>query len=319
MSGVSADSVWSDLPIDLKKNTVRQVAGCIFKLWQLRLNALGSLYFADDGNDYIVGPIVETHFLRTIDGVPRDKDPIDWNEFRGPFSSISSYLASGLRSELKLYAERRGDLIAADDGVAEHIESGRRAMEKALELCEIYPGDRPISDDVKEPISLRLDDFRLSNIMINPETGDLNAFIDLESAATAPGWFCADVPLWLRDEKADIAESIATVYDPNGGNKLRQKDSEDTREEAVLLKEYLDTMRGLDVDGSWSRVYVDGRPYREFAESLAFFVGAWGRFGRGKWVESVLRWLRDHPGVAVASDVELIYPDLQHAWPHWHT
>ncbi len=162
VSGVSADSVWSDLPIDLKKNTVRQVAGCIFKLWQLRFNALGSLYFADDGNDYIVGPVVETHFLRTIDVVPRVKDPIDLNEFRGPFSSISAYLASGLRSELKLYAERREDLIAADDGEAERIESGRNAMEKALELCEIYPGDRPISDDLKEPISLRLDDFRLS-------------------------------------------------------------------------------------------------------------------------------------------------------------
>ncbi len=146
----------------------------------------------------------------------------------------------------------------------------------------------------------------------------MNAFIDLESAATAPGWFCADVPLWLRDEKADIAESIATVYNANGGNKIRQKDSEDTREEAVLLKEYLDTMRGLDVDGSWGIAYEAGRPYREFAESLAFFIGAWGRFGRGKWVESVLRWLREHPGVAVPSDVELIYPDLQNAWPHWH-
>lgn len=113
-----------------------------------------------------MGPIVETHFHQKIDGVTRTKVPVDLNEFRGPFSSVSSYLASGIRSELKLYAERREDLIKDTKDSEKWVESGRYAMEKALKLCEIYPGDKPISEEGKEPISLLLDDLRLPNIMV---------------------------------------------------------------------------------------------------------------------------------------------------------
>ncbi len=145
---------------------VRQVAGHMFKLWELRFDAMGSLYFSDDETGYRIGPIVENRFCRTISGVPRTKKPVDLSEFRGPFSSVSSYLASGILVDLKLYAEQREDLIAESDGIVERVDSGRRAMEMALELCDIYPGDRPISNDLKEPISLQLEDFTLSNIMV---------------------------------------------------------------------------------------------------------------------------------------------------------
>lgn len=93
----------------------------------------------------------------------------------------------------------------------------------------------------------------------------------------------------------------------------RENDSDynNCKEQALLFDEFLGTIRGLDVDGSWMRAYEAGKPYREFAESLAFFIGVWGRFGRGKWVDSVLRWLREHPGVDVPNNVEFIYPDLQ--------
>lgn len=153
----------------MKKNTVRQVAEHIYKLWGLRFDVLGSLYLSDDDTGYRVGPIVETRFYRTISGLPRTKIPVDLSEFRGPFSSVSSYLANGLRAELKLYDEGREDLIAEAEGNVDRIESGRRSMEMALGLCDIYPGDRPISNDLMEPISLLLDDFSLSNIMVRDQ------------------------------------------------------------------------------------------------------------------------------------------------------
>ncbi len=145
---------------------VRQVAEYLFKLWELRFDAMGSLYLSNDETGYRVGPIVKTRFYQTLGGVPRTEKPVDLREFRGPYESISSYLTSGLLVDLKLCTELWEDLVAESEGVAERVESSRRAMKLALGLCDISPGDKPISDDLKEPISLRLDDFRLTNIMV---------------------------------------------------------------------------------------------------------------------------------------------------------
>ena len=154
------------MPLELKKNTVRQVATHVYELWELRFDAIGSLYLADDGSGYKVGPIVDTRFCKTFDGIPRAKIPIELNEFRGPFSTISSYLASGLHADLKLYAERYEDLVKEADGNTDIVESGAKAMRLALGLCDIYPGEKPITNDVKEPFSLQLHDFWLSNMMV---------------------------------------------------------------------------------------------------------------------------------------------------------
>ncbi len=148
------------------------------------------------------------------------------------------------------------------------------------------------------------------------------ALIDFEFANTAPGWFCAEIPSWLRDEATDVAEHFASIRDDSsdegddeGGDKIEgegsdknevegkggcdQEDGSDCEvdgdvesesgddpqsaptEEAILLKEFLTTMGSLDADGSWSRAYKAGRPYREFAVGCGFFIGVWGQFARG--------------------------------------
>ncbi|KLO06342.1 hypothetical protein SCHPADRAFT_895524 [Schizopora paradoxa] len=318
--GVSATSIWSDLPLNKKKNMIRHVAQNLYKLWLLRFDVIGSLYLDKDGSDFSVGPIVENHFVHKCDGAFRVSEPIDLSEFRGPFTSITSYLQSGLCSELKLYAERREDLVIGADDESACVEYGRTATEKAVELCRLYPGDKPLTNDNKEPISLVLQDFRLANIMIDPDTGDLNAFIDLEFAFSAPCWICAEVPQWLQDEKADVKDSVARMYynlygEGKGRHRPANTDIVDNREEAILLKEFMDTMRGLDKDGTWYTAYNAGKPYREFTMKLTHFIGAWGRLGFGLWVESTLRWMREHPGDEVPSDVECIYPDLKERWP----
>ncbi|KLO05168.1 hypothetical protein SCHPADRAFT_812639, partial [Schizopora paradoxa] len=151
---------------------------------------------------------------------------------------------------------------------------GAKAMRLALGLCSIYPGERPITNDVKEPFSLKLDDFTQSNIMIDPSTGDVTALIDFESVTTAPAWYCAELPPWLRDEDTDLIAYFS---------------------KAILQKEFLMVMSDLDSDGSWNRAYEMGEPYREFAESVRYFLTFWGRHARGRWVESALRWLKKHP------------------------
>lgn len=85
-------------------------------------------------------------------------------------------------------------------------------------------------------------------------------------------------------------------------------------EEVVLLDEFLTTIHSLDGDGSWSRAYETGKPYREFAVSCGFFMSAWGVFARGRWVESALRWLPKHPGKPTPGNLENKYPDIRDSW-----
>ncbi|KLO10052.1 hypothetical protein SCHPADRAFT_907227 [Schizopora paradoxa] len=311
--GVPADEVWPKLPLDAKKNMVRQLAECLCKLWELRFDSMGSLYLSPDGAGYTVGPIIDTHFHQADNktGQLRVKEPIDLSEFRGPFSSVSSLLASGPKAELKLYAERREDLVVEAMGKAEHVESGHIAMEKALPLCDVYPGESPISNDVKEPISLCLDDYRLSNFMINPETGDLNALIDFESATAAPGWLCAHIPYWLESEESIFADYDARMYRAPMQVEHREdaKPSEHAIETAILHEEFMQAIRSSNADGTLIKAYQAGRPYREFAVELKYNISVW--HGWEYWVDSMLRWTREHPGVPAPSDVDDIYPDLQ--------
>ena len=74
-------------------------------------------------------------------------------------------------------------------------------------------------------------------------------------------------------------------------------------------------MRSLDTDGTWYRAYNAGKKYREFSVKLSNYIGSWGRFQFGKWVESTQRWMKEHPGVDPPSDVEILYPDLKVRWP----
>jgi len=89
---------------------------------------------------------------------------------------------------------------------------------------------------------------------------------------------------------------------------------DDPREEAILLKEFLTTISNLDADGTWNRAYKAGDTYRSFGVSCRFFISHWGRYARGRWVESALRWLKKHPGEDVPGNITFRYPDVRDAW-----
>ena len=58
----------------------------------------------------------------------------------------------------------------SEEAVVIYLEQGERVLQKALELCSVYPGDIQIHGQGAIPIkpsSLRLDDFQLSNIVVS--------------------------------------------------------------------------------------------------------------------------------------------------------
>jgi hypothetical protein len=187
--GFPASDQWETLSTDVKERVVSEVAEHLIAIFALSFNHAGSLYLSSfSENDYVVGPgpIVSTPFYRAIDGVVRvrDAEATSMNElssFRGPFSDTSDYLQSFLHAELHLLSHHRSIALSELDG--EHnevalrlLERGERTIRNALELCTIYPGNIQICSQITcstKPFSLRHDDFRLSNIMVCPQSSAL--------------------------------------------------------------------------------------------------------------------------------------------------
>jgi len=177
--GVPANTQWDTLPMSVKERVVSQVAQCLEAMFALRFERAGSLYLSSSRHEVYVGPIVSTPFFRAIDGVVRIPDAVlqlstQLSQYRGPFSSTIDYLQSFLHAELHVLSHYRptvlSELEEADAQEADtRLETGERVLRKALELCTIYPGNDPAGGPITtptKPFSLRLDDFRLSNIMV---------------------------------------------------------------------------------------------------------------------------------------------------------
>jgi len=163
--------------VEVKKTVVSQIAHHLLQIFSLRFERAGSLYLTRPSTQFHVGPIVSTPFYRALDGFVRILDTRgshNINHNRGPFSTVTDYLSSFLQAELDFISRHRSialsELEDADAPSSERrLEQGQRVIKKALELCSIYPGDHQVPTQIstpEAPFSLKLDDFRLSNIMV---------------------------------------------------------------------------------------------------------------------------------------------------------
>ncbi|KAG2354580.1 hypothetical protein BDR07DRAFT_1305561, partial [Suillus spraguei] len=178
IKGTPASHIWESLPEEVKKIAVSQVAHYFLEIFSLRFECAGSLYLTAHVPQFFVGPIISTPFYRALDGVVRVPHPpisknVDPN--RGPFSTVTEYLSSNLRAELEFISNHRSVVLSElhecdPTKLAEsRLELGERVMRKAIELCSVYPGNTLIPANIttpKRPFSLKLDDFRLSNVMV---------------------------------------------------------------------------------------------------------------------------------------------------------
>ena len=172
MPGVAADSVLESLSRDAMLRLIVEVAAYSQELFSLRFEQAGSLYQSSASSEFFVGPIISSPFYRALDGFVRfdNASPeCDFSPFRGPFSTVTDYLSSWIRAELYNIAREPSTLLSELDGDQQSLQRGQRVLEKAMELCSIYPGDIEIYKSIMTPsqrFSLKLDDFRLSNIMV---------------------------------------------------------------------------------------------------------------------------------------------------------
>ncbi|KAI6020795.1 kinase-like domain-containing protein, partial [Pisolithus microcarpus] len=296
MPGVSADTKWDTLSMSVKERTVSQVTEYLKAMFALRFDRAGSLYLSSPSKDDVhVGPIVSIPFFRAVDGIIRvpDADPpshTELSQYREPFPNTTEYLQSFLRAELHILSRYHSAVLAemeeADqEAAASRLELGERVLRKALELCSVYPGNHqpggPISTP-ERPFSLHLDDFRLSNIMIDEESGDVTSLIDFEGATIAPLWECAVIPAWLQDPN-----------DQEGG--CEGGFAEDREELREIFWKVMDSEE-------WSTLYEHGKLFRHFRLWLPLQVGSWASKYKEKRVDERLTWAELHPGVAMPEE-----------------
>ncbi|KAF8812755.1 hypothetical protein BYT27DRAFT_7086344 [Phlegmacium glaucopus] len=165
------------------------------------------------------------------------------------------------------------------------LERGERSIRNALELCTIYHGNIQNCGQgvcTTKLFSLRHDDLRLSNIMID-ESGNVTGIIDFEGATISPLWECALLPRWLQD-----------LDDPEG---MYEGGSLECRQ--TLRTRFLDKIG----DGEWRTVYESGRPYRLLGDHLFWQIAVWADRGMEQWVNERLSWAKDHPGVGFPEHV----------------
>ncbi|KAG2066529.1 hypothetical protein BDR04DRAFT_1081817 [Suillus decipiens] len=295
IKGTPASHNWDNLPEKVKKTIVSQVARYFLEIFSLRFESAGSLYLSPLLPQFQVGPIISTPFYRALDGVVRVPDvPMSKNvdPNRGPFSTVTEYLSSNLRAELDFISNHRSVVLSElhtyePTQLAEsRLEIGERVMRKGIELCSVYPGNALIPANIttpQRPFSLKLDDFRLSNVMIDADSGRVTGLIDFEAATIAPLWECAVIPRWLQD-----ANDPESSYE--GGT---------SEERNVLRATFLSTMEGSAQYPEWREAYDMGRPFRRLTDMLRFHVNVWASNDCNIWVDELLEWAKAHPGIGL--------------------
>lgn len=170
--GCSAHTVWDGLTLAIKMEVVKQVARHYVTMFSLRFEQSGSLYRSGSTGEFNIGPIVSPKFFKVVDGVPTFSEPhvqSGINRFRGPYPTASDWLSSHLKAEMFVTSSMQ---ISKADLSQDDITRALEHMERAIQLCLVYPGNHPVLQYTAatmtpaKPFSFRLDDFSLTNFLV---------------------------------------------------------------------------------------------------------------------------------------------------------
>lgn len=185
----------------MKKRTVSQIADFFQQMFLLRFEASGSIYLDSSNTKTIafkVGPIIASPFFCPVGGTRRGSwSKVEYykglQKLRGPFRTVTDYLQSFVRAELlflhhyrHMALEEVGERSDLDAAAKEaEIDTIEKLLYEVNELCSVYPGDNPVLSGTglqKLQFSFKLDDFRLSNIMVgtSSHTSVLHAYVSID-------------------------------------------------------------------------------------------------------------------------------------------
>jgi hypothetical protein len=272
----------------------RELATHLNSLYHLRFDSISSISLASHGTNsdprsqITIGPLVAMTYFSDYEP---DARPPNLKADRGPWITAGKWLACIPAAELVMIEEHTPEelaRVAKDEEYTletaeERMRLSQARLRELMNLASVYcgvPEDPSLSPNT---FSLRLHDFRLSNFLIDEDTGHITGFIDFEATGTAPLWVCTQMPSWLEPERV----SGWPVKSP-----------EDAAEGAALREAFLDVVDQLDAQydksDSWRGAYERGQPFQFLLGSCQMGWAAPFRVPQ-KLVE-VLRWAVTHPG-----------------------
>lgn len=169
---------------DLILNKVyRQIAGYLLQLSQLKFDKIGAISRDENSDKWSVTkrPLTyDMNELATVAGCSQDFFPTS------TLLSTSDYLAHLSRSH-KIHLQTQRNLSKSPD-VAKARFQARHQFAKLIPKYTVH--------DVG-PFILFCDDLRPANMLVNPETMQITAVLDLEFTNAMPAQFTYDPPWWL--------------------------------------------------------------------------------------------------------------------------
>ncbi|RPB29337.1 hypothetical protein L211DRAFT_4752 [Terfezia boudieri ATCC MYA-4762] len=273
MPGHQLRHVWEGLKWQWKEKLVDDLAGWCLDMFKLRAGKIGNLYRKEDFDglgrgqgveilgegEYVVDRIVSMSFFW-------DKRLQMEGLSRGPFATAREWL------QARLYAAKTNSmeqLLGADldEDDLEDLETLNKLIE-TLEgnLNEFFP---TVGAEDQDSYALTHDDITFQNLLLNPETGNVTAFLDWETVSFVPLFKATFFPHVLQGRNHP---------DPRPDPEGYMKDEETGRpnllyfehlkewEQTKLRERFLKTMEGLTGGQEWLHVFrdVQQRKKRDF-------------------------------------------------------
>ncbi|KAF4511418.1 hypothetical protein G6O67_003221 [Ophiocordyceps sinensis] len=184
-----ADNDWQFLNPTLDDKTLNsvyeQIADMMLQLFQFNFSKIGAISKDPGSNKWSVAarPLTYTmNELATAALFPLSKFPTTC------FNSTKDYFRSLANANMTHLETQRN--IATDQTMAEELYIARHGL---LQLVDKYC----TADNDRGPFKLFCDDLRPHNILVDPETLRITAFIDLEFTNAMPSQYSSDPPWWL--------------------------------------------------------------------------------------------------------------------------
>jgi len=258
--------MWPNLSWNAKKKLVEDVADILGQLFNVRADAIGSIY-QDKGSQFGLGRIVSMQ-LFWGDHVHLDYIP------RGPFTSSWNWL----HTHLQLLLRDCTTLLANSDGDNAKKEDALAAQSIVHRLLKLLPKIFPIEPEI---FALQHDDLSRRSILLD-HTGTLKAVVDGESTSTMPLYVCCQVPGFLqstdREDKPDpkkygVPETENSLYDEH------LKDYELTQ----LRKYFLEYMHAKHP--AWVKEYEGVGVKGEFEDAVRMCDDVWSVGEIDAWLD----------------------------------
>ncbi|KAF9920810.1 Phosphotransferase enzyme [Linnemannia zychae] len=204
MPGTPLKENWTNMTFDEKKHIVSQIIDIMLQLFNTTFDNIGSLYIAENGTAYEVGPVVCD---LVFDG-KRSNMGLDC----GPWKSTEQYLMALILSEtdyLKACQQSR-DSGDGDDNDDDYDEDDVDEINRVCTMLEkIVPFFCPTSAAL-ERFCIQHTDLHLGNIMI--EGNEVSSIIDWESSGTHPVWQGIQYPDFLIGRGVSVKTNDANNW-----------------------------------------------------------------------------------------------------------